>query len=454
MSMKNRLMAIAVVSCSAFGSSAYASDFKVMPDSACQSSSVTMKAWWLVGLVLLVWAASLPAAHGGSGDSLANPRRFVFDGPVEGAIESLKLHEGGKSSSEVTSWNIFASNLVAANLLPGPQTYTLAVAHIAIHDALNAIDPRYQPYEFAGFAPGASVAAAARDTLVQLVPQATASIDAEYDAALSSVPDGATKDEGVATGQAAAAAILARRSSDNLLAAITKPYTPGPANPGVYQPTPPLNFVILAGWSDLPPFALNSASQFRSRTPSSVKSFKYTIDYKEVKTLGSASSTTRTAEQTETARFWYDVAAKEWNFAAQKGFADLSADEWRAARTLAVLNISLADAVIATFDTKFQFNYWRPITAIRAGNTDGNWATKGDPNWEPFCVTPPSQSTPRRTRPRPPRRRARSPSSSAIGTRSRSPARPARAGRTSGSAPPPTKRASPVSTAASISEPR
>jgi membrane-associated phospholipid phosphatase len=105
--------------------------------------------------------------------------------------------------------------------------------------------------------------------------------------------------------------------------------------------------------------------------------------------VGSASSTTRTAEQTETALFWYDVAAKEWDLAAQKGLADVSADEWRAARTLAVLNISLTDSVIATFDSKFQFNYWRPITAIRAGDHDGNVATKGDPAWEPLCVTPP-----------------------------------------------------------------
>jgi membrane-associated phospholipid phosphatase len=87
--------------------------------------------------------------------------------------------------------------------------------------------------------------------------------------------------------------------------------------------------------------------------------------------------------------FWYDVAVKEWNLAAQQGLADRSADDWRAARTLAVLNISLADAVIATFDAKFVYEYWRPITAIRAGDHDGNPATRGDAGWEPLCVTPP-----------------------------------------------------------------
>ena len=249
-----------------------------------------------------------------------------------------------KPSRAVTAWNTFASNPVAANLLPGPQTYTLAVSQIAVHDALNAIHPRYEPYEFDGHAPRASVAAAvaaaAHDTLVELVPQAAASVDAEYDAALASVRDGSAKEAGIRTGQAAAAAILARRSSDDLQAALMKPYTPGPANPGVYQLTPPLNFVIAAGWSDLPPFALKSARQFRSPAPAAVTSRRYAIDYNELKAIGSRDSTTRTARQTRTALFWYDAAAKEWNLAAQQALADRSADAWRAARTLAVLNIS------------------------------------------------------------------------------------------------------------------
>ena len=326
-----------------------------------------------------------------------HPRRLALLAALLAAIAltatSAHAEVQKHRSSAVTGWNGFASDLVAANLAPGPQTYTLAVAQIAVHDALNAIHPRYQPYAFAGSAPRASttaaVAAAAHDTLVKLVPQAAASVDAEYGAALSSVPAGARRDAGIATGQAAAAAILARRSSDDLLAAITKPYTPGPARPGVYQPTPPLNFVILAGWGDLPPFALSSARQFRAPAPPSVAGRRYANDYNEVKALGSRTSTTRTARQTETAQFWYDVAAKEWNLAAHKGLADRSADEWRAARTLAVLNISLADAVIANFDSKFHFNYWRPITAIAGGDQDGNRATRGDAGWDSLCATPP-----------------------------------------------------------------
>ena len=313
-------------------------------------------------------------------------------GPVCTAV-SAAAHGRGQASREVTAWNTFVANVVAENLPPGPQTHALAIVHIAIHDALNAIDPRYERYEFAGSAPAASiaaaVAAAAHDTLIQLVPQAAASVDAQYTAALSAVPDGAAKNTGIAIGQAAAAAVLSRRSADDLFAAITKPHTPGPANPGVYQPTPPLNVVLLAGWSELPPFAIETASQFRPPSPPSVESIAYAIDYQEVRRRGARNSPWRTARQTETALFWYTAATREWNLAAQKGLADARADEWRAARTLAVLNIALADAVIATFDAKYHFNYWRPITAIRAGDTDGNAFTNGDPDWEPLCETPP-----------------------------------------------------------------
>lgn len=293
----------------------------------------------------------------------------------------------------VLKWNTFASDLVAANLPPGPQTYVLAITHIAIHDALNAIEPRYKPYAYSGVAQAASVdaavAAAARRSLVQLLPQAAALIDAEYATALSQIGDGPAKTSGISAGQAAAARILELRAADDLNAAITKPYTPGVASPGVYQLTPPLNFVILAGWRELRPFALASASQFRSSPPAAIKSHEYTRDYREVKRLGAAASTRRTAHQTETARFWYDAATREWHAAARKVLADVGADAWRAARTLAVLSIAMADTGIASFDSKFEYDYWRPITAIRAGNNDGNAATVGDPEWEPLCVTPP-----------------------------------------------------------------
>jgi hypothetical protein len=292
----------------------------------------------------------------------------------------------------VFDWNSFTAELVGSNL-PPLQTHTLAIAQIAVHDALNAIEPRYARYAYTGTAPGASlpaaVAAATRDTLTRLLPAAAAQIETRYAAKLAALPDGAAKTAGIHTGQAAAAAILARRGSEDLFAALNKLYTPGPAEPGVYQPTPPFNIVLLAGWSELAPFALSDSAQFRSRAPFPVASYRYAKDYAEVKELGSARSTQRSTQQTETARFWFDVIAKEWHRAARDGLADVSADAWLAARTLALLGIAMADAVSASAETKFHFNYWRPITAIRAGDSDGNIYTRGDAAWEPLCATPP-----------------------------------------------------------------
>ncbi len=346
-----------------------------------------MKDRWFVGM--LVCALTVPAARPGGIGVSTSP----FTGVAESSVTPMGVETHVAAAGAVMAWNAFASNLVAANLMPAPQTYALAIVHIAIHDALNAIEPRYQTYAFGDSAPGAStaaaVAAATRDVLVRLVPQATTSVNSEYEAALSLVPAGSAKEAGIATGQAAAAAILGRRSSDDLFAAITKPYTPGAPEPGAYQLTPPLPFVVLAGWNELPPFALKNADRFHPPAPPSAESLKYATEYDEVKSVGSSSSTTRTAEQTNIAQFWYNVAVKEWNVAAQQALAAASADGWQMARTLAVLNVSLADAVIATFETKFRENYWRPITAIRAGDNDGNSSTIGDLAWEPLCVTPP-----------------------------------------------------------------
>lgn len=309
--------------------------------------------------------------------------------------ESEADFSGGPPATAVPRWNTFTANLVASAGIPAaPQAHALTVSQIAVHDAINSISKKYRSYAFSGPSPSnasvpAAVAAASRDTLVALVPQAAAAIDAEYNAALASIPNSSSKTAGITAGQQAAAAILAERTGDDFNALIFAPYTPGAPAPGVYQPTPPLNFVILAGLSSLPTFALESAAQFRSDSPLTINSNSYKNDYNEVKSIGSAVSITRTQAQTDTALFWYDVAVKEWNVVAQKGLRDVNANEWRAARTLAVLNIALMDSTIASFDTKYLFNFWRPITAIRAGDTDGNSSTVGDPNWNSFCVTPP-----------------------------------------------------------------
>ncbi|HEU4536798.1 MAG TPA: vanadium-dependent haloperoxidase, partial [Polyangiaceae bacterium] len=299
---------------------------------------------------------------------------------------------GANTPSAVTQWNDITFEAIAAQN-PGFQSHTLAMVHLAVHDALNAIDKKYAPYRYTGSAPGASVeaavAAAAHDTLVQRAAPAAAVVEEKYTAALAAVAAGPAKDAGVAAGKAAAAAILAAHGTDDLGGAAMAPYTPGTPGPGVYQPTPPLNISILVGWGGLPPFALTSGSQFRSPAPLAVTSPEYATDYNEVKDVGAVNSTTRTAEQSETGNFWYDAANREWHMAARKGLDDVAADEWRRARLLALVSVAIMDGSISSFETKYNFNFWRPITAVQAGDTDGNPATAGDAAWQPFCATPP-----------------------------------------------------------------
>src|SRR5215510_7989321 len=214
----------------------------------------------------------------------------------------------------VTDWNAIANTTVFTGGLNFPAiqgSRILAMTHAAIHDAVNAIDRRYKPYAMdrlaePGASPEAAVAAAAHDVLVAQLPTQQATLDAAYAASLASIPEGAAKTRGVAIGQAAAAAILALRSADGSNAPI--PYTPG-TGPGVWQPTPPpLLPAALPGWGQVTPFALTGGAQFRPAVPKyfDLTSAEYTADYKEEKSIGDVNSTTRTAEQSEIAKFWYE----------------------------------------------------------------------------------------------------------------------------------------------------
>jgi PAP2 superfamily len=297
----------------------------------------------------------------------------------------------------VTDWNIAATTAAAAPFVGGiPQGRIFAMTHAAIHDALNAIDRRYQPYAFdvradPNASPEAAVAAAAHDVLVHEVPAVQQPmLDTAYADSLSGIPDGAAKDAGIAIGKAAAAAIIALRSSDGSQAPM--PYTPG-SGPGVWIPTPP-DFLPagVPGWGKVIPFGLRSGSQFRLEPPEyfDLTSDAYTADYEEVKSIGDVNSPIRTAEQSEIARFWYEGSQQGWNRITRMFLAqhDLDLDLWETARLFALVNFAVADAYIAHFDTKYFYNFWRPVTAIRAGDTDGNDATVPDPDWLSYLVTP------------------------------------------------------------------
>ena len=294
----------------------------------------------------------------------------------------------------VTDWNQIALATQAAvtgGVRTAPASRALAMVHAAIYDSVNAIDRRYTVYAVdAQAAPGSSaeaaVAAAAHAVLVSLYPSRQGALDAAYTLSLSQIPDGTSKTNGISLGESVAATILALRSSDG--AAATPPYTQAPG-PGIWQPTP-LNFApaVFVAWGNVTPFTLNRGSQFRGEGPPALTSAEYAADFNEVKSLGAGNSVMRTPRQTETARFWVENSQITWNNIARI-VADANQNSLSEnARLFALLNLAGADTAIAVFDSKYAFNFWRPIAAIRAADTDGNEDTIADPTWTPLVETP------------------------------------------------------------------
>jgi hypothetical protein len=302
---------------------------------------------------------------------------------------------GAARADVVTDWNEFATAIGAA-AQPNPlhQSRVYAMTQAAVHDALNAIDRRYRPYAYKGAvqaeaSPEAAVAAAAYGVLHDQLPAQQMAIAAEYQTALAAIPEGDAKTAGIAVGEAAAAAVLARRSMDGSASA-NVPYTQLPG-PGIWEPTPP-NFVpaVLPGWGDVTTFALVHGKQFRPAMPEyfALAGAQYAQEYHEVQDIGSFTSTTRTLEQSDIARFWYEGSQLGWNRIARIIGAQRDLSLWENARLLALVNFALADGYIAGLNAKYHYVFWRPITAIQKGDTDGNSSTVADPSWSAFLITP------------------------------------------------------------------
>ena len=289
---------------------------------------------------------------------------------------------------------------------PLHESRIMAMMHVAVHDALNAIERRSRPYAFdahapAGTSPGAAVAAAARGVLVATFPllppelgltpdAAVAIVEAEYASALAAIPAGPARTGGILLGQAAAATIVKLRSGDGADATFLDfAYVPGP-NPGDFQFIPDLPFAAAPGWGDVTPFVLRSSSQYRPKRPYDLQSKKYAADFNEVKSLGAVNSATRTADQTEIALFWVEGSPQGWNRIARAISVQSGLDLWQSARLFGLLNLASADAYIADFENKYFYEFWRPISAIRAAGTDGNPETIADPNWDSLVGTPPA----------------------------------------------------------------
>lgn len=311
------------------------------------------------------------------------------------------LMSSAVNADAVTDWNAFAIQaIVAAGPTHGSAISFLdnATVQIAVYDAVQAIEGRFKPYHVhipgASGSSSAAAAKAAHDVLVNRFPLQAASLDMVYHTYLAAHGI-AESDPGVAVGQQAAAGIIAFRASDGSFPFNPPPFTGG-TDPGVWRPTPsflpgppPSDAPALAPWlASVTPFTLTSPAQFRAFPPPPLSSRRYAEAFNEVKALGSLSNSSRTPDQTEIALFWSSNYAVLWNQALRDIIAAQVHDIADSARLLALANLATADAGITAWDSKFHYVLWRPITAIREGDNDGNSETAGDPNWQPFINTP------------------------------------------------------------------
>jgi hypothetical protein len=339
--------------------------------------------------------------------------------PAAVAQQTRAAGTASAGGDAVTVWNANAGVAATKACIapidnPFHESRIYAMMHVAIHDALNAIDRRFRPYTFDKQAeptasPDAAVAAAARDVLVPLLSQlprelvaqscidaGVASVEAAYNGALGEFPDTPAKAQGIAVGQAAAAAILALRAADGTVGPFLNSSCPK-AEIGKYQCTPGFPVVAFEAWEKVTPFVLQDNAQFRPGPPYVVTEPHYTADLNEVKALGGDNSNTpsgRTADQTEIALFWYESSPLKWSRIARAISVNKGLDLWQNARLFGLLNMTLADGYIAMAASKNHYNYWRPVTAIRTAETDGNPNTAGDPVWTPLRPTPPNQDYP------------------------------------------------------------
>lgn len=298
----------------------------------------------------------------------------------------------------VTEWNTAALNAIRAARTPPPRaSRALAILHASIYDAVNGISRTHEAYFVESAVPSsaskeAAASAAAHKVLVTLFPANALSFDDLHVTTLAEIPNSPQKSRGLIWGESVADQILASRANDGSDVIVTPPFGSGP---GAWWPTPPaFAAYLLPQWGFVAPFAMQDADQMRPLGPPPLDSPTYVADYIEVKAFGAAVGSARTAEQDLIALFWADGAGTEtppghWNSIAHDVSADLGNTMEQNARLFALLNIAMADAAICAWDAKYSYNFWRPVTAIRDGEVDGNAATVGDSTWSSFIATPP-----------------------------------------------------------------
>ena len=288
----------------------------------------------------------------------------------------------------VTDWNDKAvAFAVSRDMGPPPAERIMAMTHLAMFDAVNSIERKYRPYLVQlTVTPTASKEAAAATAagivLAGVDPRGPAEMKAVLEAYLAAIPDSADKTEGVKLGEAVAAKILEARANDGASAPDT--YRPR-TTAGVYVPTAPL---AVPQWPGVKPFALTSASQFRPAPPIPLDSEEWAANYNEIKDVGGRNSTKRSARQTEDARFWLAVDGRIYYPILTGIVVAKKPSVIDSARLFALGAVARADTLIAVFDAKYKYEFWRPVTAIRNGDLDGNATTERDAAWQPIGPTP------------------------------------------------------------------
>ena len=347
---------------------------------------------WKKLVVIVALGALLSSLHACSAVSEATPAA---------TISSSELSvQAAQDSNVVTQWNQQAVTLAllpASALTSVQQARVMAIVHVAVHDAVNGITEKYETYLSPGAAPNnaspeAAAIAAAHHALKNLFQSQAASLDAFYESSLAA--HGLSEnDPGIAYGRSAAAAIVALRANDHSAEAQFDYDAPGVGAPGVWvriNNAP----AQLPGWGNVTPFVLRSGSQFRPDPPLALDSKQYAKDYNEIKEIGALNSSTRTNEQTQIALFWRASSTAIWNPALIQVLATRNLSISATARAFALMYLAAADASIACWDAKYAYNFWRPITAIRRGDSDGNDSTAADGAWAPLIATPPHPEYP------------------------------------------------------------
>jgi hypothetical protein len=313
---------------------------------------------------------------------------------MAGLACSMLLSTAAMSANDpVLEWNaIMVRTTVGQN--PFFQARFAAITQLAVFEAVNSIEKDFDPYLGTIAAPrsasaDAAAVTAAHGVLKNYFPASAADLDAARATSLTQIADGIRKREGIAVGEAAAAAMIALRADDG--AAPPEFHVPSSTAPGEWQPTPscPPAGGALLQWRNLRPFSIETSDQFRSAPPPALRSWRYARDYLEVKRFGGVNSTARTQDRADVARFYAATApVPVWNSTASQVAVEQSRSMSETARALALINLAISDAQASVMETKYHYRFWRPETAIRAGDTDGNLLTRADPAFMPFVTTP------------------------------------------------------------------